>query len=390
MASFGSDARGGIDDRVRITLGGEDLLIAESYTVRQSFLTQPSTFSIRLGHADVVAKLLAKYPPNTPYKLYIGDVLQQSGRVDDIEASGSSGGSSVTISGRDGMALLVDACVRADRSYTSESYADVVRSVLTEVVGPESVLVFTNQTNRSVQAGTTVTQSDLPIDPVAIPTSAAKERPMRAKAGQRWYQFLKDQLDRAGLFLFCAANGDYVLTAPNAAQPPITRIVRRRGQHGDIANIISYRYRNATSSRYSTALIHGCGGGLKAGRQKTKGLFDDTEMIGYGFDRPLVLRDKKSSTAGHAEALAHRKIAESRRAGWNLTYTLAGHTAPKLNSVDRVVWAVDTVVEVDDQEIGLYSTDWVESAEFTRGPETRTTITLMRPDDLAFGGEDES
>lgn len=389
MAQFTSDTRGNLDDRVRITLGGEDVLIAESYTVKQSMLTQPAIWSIRLGHADAVAQLLKKYPPNTPYKLYIGDVLQQSGRLDDQEANGDANGSSVTFSGRDGMALLVDACIVADKSYTSESYAEVVRSVLAEVA-PGAALVFTNETNRSVQAGTTVIQSDLPIDPVAIPTSAAKERPMRAKAGQRQYQFLKDQLDRAGLFLFCAADGSYVLTAPNGGQQPITRIVRRRGQHGDIANVVSYRYRNATSSRYSTALIHGCGGGGKAGRQKTKGLFDDEEMLGYGFDRPLVIRDKKSSTGGHAETIARRKIAESRRTGWNLTYTLAGHTAPKLNSYDRVVWAVDTVVEVDDQEIGLSGTFWVESVEFSRGPETKTVITLMRPEDLVFGGEDEN
>ena len=72
-----------------------------------------------------------------------------------------------------------------------------------------------------------------------------------------------------------------------------------------------------------------------------------------------------------------------------LSYTLAGHTTPRIGGRDRVVWAVDTVVEVDDQELGIAGTFWIEAVEFSRGPETNTTITLMRPGDLVFGGESE-
>jgi prophage tail gpP-like protein len=388
MATFTSDTRGGIDDRVRITLGNSEALVVERYTVKQSFLTQPSTFSLSLGHAGVVRELLQRFPPGTPYTLSIGTVLQQTGRVDDQDATGDANGSSVTLTGRDALAPLIDARITADKSYTNATYADLVQAVLRESLGAGATLLYTNEQNRSTQAGTTIVQSDLPIDPVGVRTAASKERPIQAKVGELRYKFLRDQLDRAGLFLNAAADGRFILSAPNASQPPVARIVRGRGESLREGNVKSFRYRNATSGRFSRCTVHGRGGGGKDGRQNFTGEYVDQEMVGWGFDRPLCARDPKCATASQAETITRRKIAESRRSGWSLIYTLAGHTTPRINGRDRVVWAVDTVVEVDDQEIGVAGTFWVESVEFSRGPETNTTITLMRPEDLVFGGED--
>lgn len=390
MATFSTDSRGGIDDRVRITLDRSEAQIVESYTVRQSFLTQPSTWSIHLGHGAVVAELLDGYPPGITYRLYIGSVLQQTGLLEDQESSGdATGGSTVTFSGRDAMAPLLGHA-DADLSFTDASYARLTRSVLDTVVGAgKYTLAFSNNQNRSTQVGSDLPPVTPPINPDGSSTAAAKERPMRIKAGEEWLVGLRNQLDRAGMFLMASANGGFILTAPNPDQPPVARIVRRRGlAHNDV-NVVAHRYRNATSSRYSRVVIHARGGGGKQGRQKTEGKYTDQEMVDLGFDRPLVVRDHKCSTPGQSEAIARRKIAESRRASWNLSYTLAGHTAPRIDSADRIVWAVDTVVEVDDQELGLRGSFWVETVEFSRGPETRTTITLMRPGDLVFGGEDE-
>jgi len=388
-ASYFSDELGKIDDRVRITLGGDDARIIENYTVRQSFLTQPASWSLRLGWGDVVADLIAKYPPGTPYQLFIGDVLQQTGQVDDIEVEGSASGATVTLTGRDALAPLLDACVTADRSFTNSTYADLVRTVLAQVLQRPYVLELTNERNRSQQAGAAVRQSKSPLDPLGTPTGAAKARPIQAKVGERWYAFVRKQLDRAGLFLFAGADGKFILTSPNADQPPTARIVRRRGQNRNEVNVLSYRYRNATSPRYDSALVYGRGGGRKAGRQKTSATFRDEEMAGYGFPaRPLVLRDAHVATAAQAEALARRKIAEARRAGWNLSYRLSGHTVPSLDGTKKVVWTVDTTVEVIDDELGIRGVFWVESVEFSRAP-TVTTVNLMRPADLLFGGEDE-
>ena len=48
--------------------------------------------------------------------------------------------------------------------------------------------------------------------------------------------------------------------------------------------------------------------------------------------------------------------ADDRRDGYNITYTVSGHTIPALNgrtANDRAVWCVDTVVDVVDDEYGF-------------------------------------
>ena len=40
--------------------------------------------------------------------------------------------------------------------------------------------------------------------------------------------------------------------------------------------------------------------------------------------------------------------------------------------------------EVFDEEFGLEGEYWIESVEFSRSPQTKTKLTLMRPQDLLF------
>src|SRR4051794_16517789 len=126
MADFSSDDLGAGDDAVRLTLGGEDVLVAESYEIKQSILTQPAAFSIRLGWGDVVRDLAKKYPPKTPFTLSIGNVVQQMGETDGYELEGTGGATQITIRGRDALAPLHDAYVTADESIHNATFHDVV------------------------------------------------------------------------------------------------------------------------------------------------------------------------------------------------------------------------------------------------------------------------
>lgn len=382
--TFG-DVTGSLDDSVRLVIGTETVVVAESYEVHHAILTQPSTFTLRLGWGSVLQGLIAKCTPGTPFQLLIGDVLQHTGQIDGYEANsdGSSGGT-LSIHGRDNLAKLHDAFVTEEKSYEDKTYYEMVESVLLDIVGTH-VLTSYNDANRKLTTGIGVVPTAQPDTTNATAPSAKQ---LRTRIGERWYEFLKRELDRAGLFLWTAADGSYVLSAPNANQPPIYKIIRQRGQTRNAVNVEVARYRNATEGRYSHAIVYGKGGGKKAGRTKYKGEFDDPEMIAWGFNRPLVLRDVNVSNSAQAEFYARRKLAETRRAGWNLTYSAAGHTIPSLLTGERAVWAVDTVVSVVDEELGLSGDYYVEQVVFRRNPATTTEITLMRPDDLLFGASE--
>jgi prophage tail gpP-like protein len=92
-------------------------------------------------------------------------------------------------------------------------------------------------------------------------------------------------------------------------------------------------------------------------------------------------------TAKQADFLARRKCAEAHRAGWELVYTVVGHTAPSLQQPGQLaVWAIYMVVEVLDDEYGIRGLFWIEGVELRRdGSGTITTLTLMRPENLVFG-----
>ena len=395
MAKFGTDDRGGIDDRVRLELDGKEVLIAETYEVTAGVLSQPAAFSLRLGHGDVAAKIIRNFPPKTPFKLFIGDAVQQSGETDGFVAEGSAGATGVTIRGRDALAPLHDGFVDAEKSFKDATYTSLVGAALKAVGITTGELVVSARADRQIKAGVKIvelapprTVDEIIADAGKSDTGASFQVVLQSKLGERWYEFVRRHIDRAGLFLWAGVKGDFILSQPNAQQKPAYRIVRQRGKSNNAVNVVSAEFQNETTHRYSEIIIYGRGGGRKFGRTKSKGKFTDDEMIALGYKRPLVLRDANVQSVLQAQFLARRKLAEAKRQGFALTYKLAGHSTPTIDGKDRAVWSPDTIVEVEDDEFAIKDLFYIENVVHRRAPETTTTIRLMRPDDLIFGGPD--
>lgn len=367
------------DDIVRLELGGRSVLIAERYEVESGVFTQPSAFVIELGHAGVVRDLLRAYPPNTPFRLFVNDALQFEGRTDAPGASGSTSGSRVRIRGRDLLAPVHDGYVRADTSYTNKTSLELVEIALKEVGVEYGGILIDNAKSRKTRAGVPIVTLREPLV-----DKRRKTKPRQAKVGETWFEFLKRDLDHAGLFLWAGPDRTFVVSRPNPDQRPLYRIVRKEGRPKSVE---SYEFDNDTSKRFSEYMVFGRGGGKKFGSARTKGGFEDAEMQAFGFERLRTFRDVNVTSDEEASFYAARKIAETRRAGFRLHYTVAGLTVPAIGGAGRAVWTPDTVVEVDDDEIGLHGSFWIENVAF-RAPPTTTTLRLMRPDDLVFGSDE--
>lgn len=403
------------DDKVTLTLGGEQVLIATSYSIQQSVLKQPAEFSIRLGRGSTnpdpnkgptVAELIRKYPPNTPFQLRINDNLRMTGKTDGYRASAAGNSATeLTIFGRDGLAPLHDAHIDREISFNDATYKSLVETVFKEVGLDPSKIVASNTANRKLQVGINVREL-LPVQTVDEMlfgkgegvTAKAAHSVLQTKPGDRWMDYLRKQLDRAGLFLWAAADGTFVLSAPNQNIYPSYRIVRRRGQAHNEVNVIHADFLNDTRPRYTFAVVYGKGGGKAKGRTHSKGDSTDDEMLNtYGFgkafdgsdinSRSLVVRDAHCHNAAQAAYLAQRKLAEGRRHGFQLVYTMSGLSTPGLGG-DRAIWTPDTLVDVVDDEFGINSTFWIEAVDFQRQPQTQTTIHLMRTFDIVFGTPD--
>ena len=430
MAQFGTLADGTIDDRVRIIMADNDVRIFESYEVRQSYMQAPASFACRLGSGETTREIIGRYPPGTTYELRVGPVVQQTGRTDGYAPEGSQGATEVNIRGRDTLAPLHDDMITADRSFGNASYVELVTQVLQAVGITEWTLFSDNAANRAARAGATITT--VTITPIAslgssqsaivagsssavsigtagagalgaavalipgVPKITTKPnpdaKPLQAKVGGRWWEFLKKELDRAGLFLFASGErGVFILGQPKTNQAALYQLIRQRGAPANTVNVLSARHTNDTTKRASHYVVHGRGGKgfRKTINTKVGASFVDDEMVALDIIRHRVVADPQANNDKRAEYLCKRLAAEDRRQGWTISYTVKGHTAPALGGNDRLVWAVDTIVAVRDDELGIYGDHWIESVAFRGGPGgTTTELTLLRPTDMVFGDPD--
>lgn len=385
------------DSAVSIEIAGERLDALKEYEVRTNVLTQPAAFGCKVGSGTTVRALLEKFKPGQEYKLFVGEVLQHSGLLDEVSASDGSGATELYLRGRDYLAAAHDDQFDADRSFSNLTFIQLANEILT-LSGLSDFSVVTDSVgNRAAIADVpeTVLAPLLPADaaaaaragqpvegPIAI---GVRRQQLRAKVGETRFSFLEEQLKRAGLFFYAGADERvFILTTVHATQAPIYSLIRRPF----LSDVKLHRFRNATQGRHARYTVFGRGGSAEGGRGQVKGVFEDTEISDLGFTKGFCTEAKDAKSQSQAEYLARRKCAEARRSGWSLGYTVTGHTAPSLVMAGRRhVWSVDTMVFVDDEEIGIRGPHWIEGVIFRGSPSAGTTteLSLMRPEDLVFG-----
>jgi prophage tail gpP-like protein len=388
------------EETFRLLLAGDECPIASSYEVAIGIFTVPAGFSMKVGHAGAVADIFATYPESTPFQLYVGETLMQTGETDRNELA-ETDGSEVRIVGRDMLKWLADYYIEADRTFQNKTFAELTRIALAEVGLTDSLVVGSNVANRKAVAGEPVPKGSVveeqpvnPQDPTTPPGKKSTKHGLRMEVGTTWFDFLKIQFRRAGLFLWCGANGEFILSRPDGTQPPLYQIVRRR--RDTTSPVLGQpKYFRDITQRFTEVHIYGRSGGGKDGRGRIFGKAVDEEMIailnpdGSGQRKKIfVFSDKHVKTKEQADFLARRKMAEQRRAGFHLEYTVSGHTTPSLSGTGRIPWQPDTIVHVFDETLGINEPMWIESCTYKRTPHTTTTLNLIRTSDLVFAEED--
>lgn len=395
MASILYGSIGDKSDAIELSIGENVIRVYEDYDVQMSVLQQPSAFTLRLGWAGVSSALLDAVTPGLPFQLRVADVPVLSGRVDGRRLRSNAGGSYVEVKGRDWMAVLYDAFVEEERSFANKTYFELTRTVL-DLVGLDwAELVGTAATQQKAIAGfqtTKVVNEEIvkqvqtgALDPnSATYTSKVVNKTLKAKLGERWLDWLNRQYKQKGLFLWCAGEGYFVLSEPEWDQLPAFTLLKSRGMETEYATILDTDWNDDTTQRHSEIKVYGRAGGGATGRAKVTGSYVDEEMVSRGLAKRLVVHDDDVKSAEEAGFVARRMAAEERRAGWNLTYTVSGHTMPSIQGAGTAIWGPNLVARVSDDEVPIEGSLYVESVRYSRKPDTTTTITLMRPEDLIF------
>ena len=388
------DELGNEEDQVRLRIAGQDISnVYEDYEITVSVLDQPAAFSLTLGHGGLVRDFIDRFKPGMEFQLRVGPVVVQTGLIDTPAAHGPV--SSVTFRGRDKMSRLMKNYVTEERAFKNRTYFEMTQDVL-RICGlaqEADELFSTNDKARQQFTGHKVTPTKAPRNSKSIQFDVFENRyrtvydTVKATLGQSWYQFLENQFKLTGLFLWASGEGQFILSEPNTNQPPGYRILRRRGQTRNQVNVIEHSFDNDTTHRHGYVRVCGRGQGGKAGVKKIVGRQPDEEMIELGDVSEVTFQDEHVRTKSEADYVAWRRIAEERRQGWRLSYTMSGHRVPSLIAPHaRAVWGPDTMVDVQDDELGISGLHWIDTVTFRRKPETSTTVKLLRPRDLLFAG----
>lgn len=382
---------GSIDDKVTLVVNGKDIEICESYEIKIAVMTQPAAFSLRLGHGGVASELIKLCPKGASFQLKINGIQIQTGTVDGV-AVPSSDATVIEINGRDSMRALVNGHVEEDVNFNERTYYQLTRKVL-DIVGLKNCkLIAGNGANRQA-----VTATKVPIPPTEAqlaqmtetgiaPSNGSKVvfQTLRAKVGQRWYDWLQERYKLAGLFLWSAGDGSFILSTLEPKLSPAYVLSRQRGVDRNVVNIVTHSWKDDATGRHAKYIVYGRQGAGKGGRHRFKGEYVDEEMVAAGFSDVITYHENGVSSIKEAEYLARRYAAEERRGGWELSYTVAGHTTPSLINGQPAIWMPDNTVQVYDDELAIKGNHYIESVTYSRKPQTATRIDLIRPSDLVY------
>jgi prophage tail gpP-like protein len=392
------------DDRVTLRANGQEIVIAESWDVQESMFHTPAAWTLRLGSSENAAEILKRFPKGATYQLAVAGILQMTGTLDGRHCGGGSGATQVTLKGRDILAKLHDTGTELNRSFRDDTYSELVSWAIEQAgLDPKLLSLAGNFKNRKLKAGIPITELQATVftDVVNQETTAKKGETVgnivhqdhQSRIDESLLTFCRRLLDRAGVLLWASADGGFLLGLPNASQKPAYRIVRRIKKSGSVfegGTVVDYDFTDDATNRHARVAVYGKHGGRHAGRGHAKGAYVDEELVNapnIGYRNVICYRDVDVQSEAQAEFYAARKLAEERRDGWQLSYTLSGLTMPAIGSGYRAIPTIDTTVEVIDEVLDLEGVFYVESVRRQRDPQTTTTLRLMRPGDIPLGGE---
>lgn len=372
-----------VDDRVAIRIGIDDVKIVERYSFHSSILQQPAAFALSLSGARGLAELLRRYRWGTTCALYIGQYRQFTGEIDATNPSGDASRTMLDITGRDLMARFHDQNIEGEFSIENADYDSLVRLGFADCGLANKIIEISNDANRKVKSGVGVKVVKAPIKPGE---TKKFNTVVASKMGETWLTFFERHFKKIGLFLWCDAYGNFVLSRPNTDQEPAFHFYRTRDKGRRIANVKKWALTNDSTGRFADCVIFARNQGKKHGHNHQHGEFRDEEMANtLKYARRRVFRDVNVNTAEEAAFYARRRIAEVNRAGWKLQYTISGHTAPTLiSTAERAIVCPDMLARVDDDDLDIHDDLYIESVEY-RAPPRETVITMMRTQDILFG-----
>lgn len=413
------------------------------YVFTDSYMTPCSGFSFSIGDPSLPHVLedavsgVREIREGLKVGLMVNGVTILTGYIDEVHYSGSRGaGSVMTVSGRNCLGDAMDAVVDPTMVFDpKDSLSSIIKRVL-EPYGFSNDPIADNDANRDVSTGNKYGYK-VYKQPKSRSTGHRKSRGgTKSKAGTALKSFLEHQCkprdhegayefceriaNKQGLHIRCSGDGlDVIVGKPEYDQEARYTLLRRRGnENGKDNNVLSGTVNRSRKGQPSVIVAGGGGGGNNVDRSTLKVIItnwmtainkdgtlipgvqqvsdkypsayyvDLGDVLGdkpermfplilnpYPRSRPWFLYDSEARNLEQLKNFALREMAKIQKKALTVSYEVEGHTQ------DGTLWAVDTMVHVEDEVADLNEDLWVDSVTFSKSRTggTRTHLSLVRP-----------
>lgn len=349
------------------------------YQIDSDFLVPSDAWSVTLGLPDGV------FPPaitrGVPVLVRVGNDVVMSGRVDTIQRRVSRQQVSLSLSGRDGAAILVDC---ASPVFTSRQLS--LEEVIAQVVRPLGV------TNIRLAAESSTRNDKVSVEP-----------------GERAWDTLERAAAARGLWPWFEPDGTLVIGGPDYTLDPVATLILNRDGRGN--NVLDLSDRSSITGSFSelTVLAQGHGQGKKSGQLDIidvdsaetaaedddddgdlDDIFNNTGSAENGFHglrsvvrdstvpyyRPQIMVAGDADNQAQVDYRARKAMADARLSGYDLTAIVKGH---RMESGQ--LWKPGQRIRVRSEPHGIDAIYFLMGREFSGGRPDNTVTTLRLKED---------
>lgn len=353
------------------------------YQIDSDFLVPADAWSVTLGLPDGIFP--ATIRRGVPVQVRVGSDVVMSGRIDTVQRRVSRQQVSITISGRDDSAVLVDC---ASPVFTSRQLS--LEEVIAQVVRPLGIK------NIQLRAESSISNDKVSVEP-----------------GERAWDTLERAASARGLWPWFDPDGTLVIGGPDYTAEPVATLILNRDGKGN--NILDITDRSSITGCYSELTI--LAQGHAQGSKSKKG----TEIIDVGDDdgappyaaddsnsddvddilvstgspetgfhglrsvvrdttvpyyRPQIMIVGDADNQAQSDYRARKAMADARLAGFDLTIIVKGH-----RTESGLLWQPGQRIRVRSESHGTDDIYFLMGREFAGGRPDNTITTLRLKED---------
>ena len=365
-------------DKVSVIVGGKVHSDWSAYGIDSDFLIPADAWSMRLGlPAGIFPEGVAR---GVPVQVRVGPDVVMSGRIDRVSRTVSRDQVSLSVTGRDGAAILVDC---ASPLLTSRQAS--LEEVIAQVVRPLGIK------NIELHAESSIRNDKITTEP-----------------GERAWDILLRACAGRGLWPWFRPDGTLVIGGPDYTAAPVATLVMRRSGKGN--NLLSLTDESSMERSFSRLTVLAQGHAHSTNNKKELGIIDvssttpltvtedadttDTELDtglpetgqhGLQFIvedptvtyyRPQVVVMHDADDLDQVRYRARKMMADARLEGYSLIARVQGH-----RTSDGVLWEPGQRIHVISEPHGIDAVYFLMGREFTGGRPGGAVTTLRLKED---------